>query len=106
MGSLAVLGIIAALVVWFIMKNKRSKVAPSSAFINNNYLPQATYAKYEPSPPSPGPFASQMKYDASNPSTFPSALPDPSFGVTSPYPQTTHDPYAQRRGQYSGAPEV
>lgn len=104
-GGLAGLGIIAALVVWFVMKKKRSKVAPSSAFINN-YPPQNNYPKYEHPPASPGPFGPpQVVYNPSDPSTFPTAIHDSSFIGTTPYPQALHDPRGPR-GQYSGAPEV
>lgn len=98
MGTLVALGIIAALAVWLIMKNKRSKVAPSSAFVD-------TYPKYEQSPPSPGLGPSQT-YNLSNPFTFSPTLHDPSFSATTGYPQTTYDPHAQTRGQYTGVPEV
>ena len=72
-GTLAALGIIGALVIWFVMKSKRSKVAPSSAFISNYKLPD-TYPKFGQPPPSPGPFSPpQTKYDAFNTSVFPPA---------------------------------
>jgi len=108
-GGLAGIGILAALVVWFVMKKKRSKVAPSSAFLNN-YTPPNNYPKYEPPPVTPGPLSPlsppQMTYNPSDPSTFPSAFDDPSIGGTTAYPQTLYDPHAPRRGQYSGAAEV
>ena len=108
MGGLVILGIIGALAVWLVVKNKRSKVAPSSAFLNN-YPPQNNFPKYEQPPPSPTPYSPpQMGYNPADPSTFPSSFHEPSFApaTTAGYPQTTYDPQAQRRGQYSGAPEV
>ncbi|KAF9788660.1 hypothetical protein BJ322DRAFT_1050323 [Thelephora terrestris] len=106
-GGLVALGVIAALVVWFVVKNRRSKVAPSSAFIKD-YSPQNNYPKYDQPPPPPAvPYsAPQMKYNPSDPPIFPTPVYEPSFGATTGYPQTTYDPYPQRRGQYSGAPEV
>ncbi|KAF9652324.1 hypothetical protein BDM02DRAFT_3109322 [Thelephora ganbajun] len=105
-GGLAGLGIFAAIVIWFIMKKKRSEVAPSSAFINS-YQQENNYPKYEHPPASPGLFGPpQMMYNPSDPSTFPSALHDPSVGGSTAYPQTLYDLHTQRRGQYSGAPEV
>jgi len=107
-GSLAILGIIGALVVWLVMKNRRSKVAPSSAFLKS-YPPLVNFPKYEPPPPSPTPYnPPQTKYNPADTSAFPSTFHEPSFTptTTSGYPQTAYDPRAQGRGQYNGAPEV
>ena len=109
-GGLAVLGLIAAVVTWFVMKKKRARSAPPSNF-NAGYPPPDNYPKYEHPPVSPGAISpispTQMVYNPSDPSTFPTAVHDPSIGNgTSAYPQTLYDPHAARRGQYSGAPEV
>ena len=107
MGSLAGIGLIAAAVIWFIMKKKRAGISlpnvPSSG-----YPDPGSYPKYEQAAPiSPGPMSPQMLYNPSDPSTFPTAAPDHSFGGGSNgYPQTSYDPQAQWRGHYSGAPEV
>lgn len=119
-GGLAAIGILTALVLWFLMKRKRSTVAPSSAFMGNSSSsdtplkfdqppPQDTYPGYGQPPVSSTPFipARPMTvYDPSDPSTFPTAFQDTTTGTTTSYPQTTYDPYAQRKGQYSGVPEV
>ena len=105
MGSLAGIGLIAAVVVWFIMKKKRARVAPPNA-PGGVYPDPNAYPRYEHAPVSPGPISPQMLYNPSDPSTFPTAVQDPSFGGGSGYPQTSYDPNAQRRGHYSGAPEV
>ena len=109
MGSLAGIGLIAAVIVWYIMKKKRAGVAPANT-LNSGYPDPNTYPKYEHAPPiSPGPISPQMLYNPSDPSTFPTAVHDPSSfgGGSAGYPQTTsHDPNAQWRGHYSGAPEV
>ena len=96
-GGLAGVGILAALAVWFIMKKKRSKVAPSSAFLNSYQSSNKfNHPNHEPPPPPTGPSSpSSMVYSPSDPSMFSSA-----------YPQTTYDTLAPRRGGYSGAPEV
>jgi len=109
-GGLAGLGIITALVVWFIMKRKRSKVAPSGAFMNSRQTPSNyNYPTYEPPPVSARPLSSpQLVYNPSDPSTFPTMLHDPPAGGAPgyPHPQTLYDPHAPRKGQYSGVPEV
>ena len=108
MGGLAGLGLIAALILWFIMKKKRAQQAtPPNAF-NNGYPPPNNYPKYEQAPVSSGAASpQQMVYNPSDPTTFPTAVQDPSIGNgSSSYPQTLYDPHALRRGQYSGAPEV
>jgi len=108
-GGLAGLGLIAAVVVWFIMKKKRGATAASNALNNGAYPDPNSYPKYEHAAPiSPGPMSPpQMLYNPSDPSTFPTAVQDPSFGGgSSGYPQTSYDPQAQYRGHYSGAPEV
>lgn len=107
-GGLAGLGIIVALVVWFIMKRKRSKVAPSSAFMNSRQTPSNyDYPKYEPPSISTRPSSTpQLVYNPSDPSTFPTMLHDPLAGGAPSYPQTSYDHHAPRKGQYSGAPEV
>ena len=109
MGSLAGIGLIAAAVVWFIMKKKRAGTATATS--SNGYPDPSSYPKYEHPPPvSPGPMSPppQMLYNPSDPSTFPTAVQGPSYGGgSSGYPQTTsYDPQAQWRGHYSGAPEV
>ena len=106
MGGLAGIGLIAAVVVWFIMKKKRAGAAPPNA-LNSGYPDPNTFPKYEHAPISPGPLSPQMLYNPSDPSTFPTAVHDPSLGGGSTgYPQTSYDTNAQWRGHYSGAPEV
>lgn len=105
-GGLAALGVLAALAVWFFMKKKRSKVPPSSAFVNGYQTStDPDHLKYDHPPVSAGPSTPPpVMYNPSDPSTFPTALHDPSIGTG--YPQTLYDPHAPRRGQYSGAPEI
>lgn len=107
MGGLAGIGLIAAVIVWYIMKKKRGGAPPPSA-LDSGYPDPNTYPKYEHAAPiSPGPISPQMLYNPSDPSTFPTAVQDPSFGGgSSGYPQTSYDPNAQRRGHYSGMPEI
>lgn len=105
MGGLVGLGLIAAVIVWFVMKKKRAQTAPSSEF-NNGFPPLGNYPKYEHPPVSPGPMSSPVTlYNPSDPSTFPTPIHNPSIGGSG-YPQTLYDPQVPRRGQYSGAPEV
>lgn len=102
-GGLAGIGILALLAVWFIMKRKRSKVAPSSAFTNNNQPQSPSYPKYEAPSVSPGPLTPPpMVYNPADPSTFPTAFHDPSIVRTTNYPQDS----VPMRGQYRGAAEV
>ena len=107
-GGLAGLGILTALVVWYIMKRKRSQVAPSSAYMNSSQPPNKfNPPNYEPPlTPSAPPSPMRMTYNPSDPSTFPTAFHDPSIGTNSAYPQTLYDPNAARMGRYSGAPEI
>lgn len=108
MGGLAGLGMLAALAVWFIVRRRRSKVAPSSAFMNRYQTPTSlNYPKYEPPPASVAAYnPPHMAYNPSDPSTFPPGFPEPSAGGVSDYPQTTYEPLSPRRGQYSGAAEI
>ena len=108
MGGLAGLGMLAVLAVWFIMRRRRSKVAPSSAFMNRHQTPTSfNYPKYEPPPTSAAAYSPpQMTYNPYDTSTFPPAVPEPSAGGASNYPQTTYEPLSPRRGQYSGAAEI
>lgn len=104
-GGLVGLGLIAAFVIWFVMK-KYIKTAPSSAS-NNDHPPPDNYVRYGHPPVFLGPpNPSQMVYNPSDPSTFPPALHGPSPGGGTPaYPRILYDPHVQR-GQYIGVPEV
>ena len=105
-GAFAAIGIIAALITWFVMKKKRSRVAPSSAFINKHPSRNPFHKFDKLPPPSPVHGTSQMTYHPGDPSPFPTPFHDPPANPSTVYPHTTYDPPVQKRGQYSGAPEV
>jgi len=116
-GGLAGLGIIAALVTFFIMHRRRTQVAPSATY-GNFYTsrsdaplnsPPVNSVPLSSSPPmSQNPYNNQAPrlYDPSDPSTYPQSPPSPTIHTTNsgPVPQ----PYGQppQPGYYSGVPEL
>ncbi|KAN0076910.1 hypothetical protein V8E55_010765 [Tylopilus felleus] len=105
-GGVVGVALIAAVVVYFVMKRKRSRAPPSAQFTGNETSPSAVYT-------GPTPFAPQMAqpklYDPSDPSTFPSSPPPPTFLTGSSHDVSNGTIYSTtslRPGAYSGAPEI
>ncbi|KIJ69050.1 hypothetical protein HYDPIDRAFT_164720 [Hydnomerulius pinastri MD-312] len=112
-GGIVGLAAIVGVIVYFVMKKKRSQIPPSAQFNDSARAAGYTNSMYtsntNPFTP-PAQMTQQRLYDPSDPSTFPTSPPSPTI-FTSPSnnyqnPSVNYSAQSGRPGGYSGAPEV
>jgi len=105
-GGVVGLGIIAGLIAFFLMRQRRTKAAPSAEYNNGYYGGPASDAPLNTPPPmSQHSFTHQPPrlYDPSDPSTYPQSPQTPTIQTTNSGPAYSHQHQAS---QYSGIPEL
>jgi len=105
-GGVVGLGIIAGVLAFFLMRNRRTKSAPSAEYNTGYYGGPASDAPLNTPPPmSQHSYTNQVPrlYDPSDPSTYPQSTQTPTIQTTNSGPAYSHQHQAS---QYSGIPEL
>ncbi|KAF8136781.1 hypothetical protein EV363DRAFT_1320525 [Boletus edulis] len=109
-GGVIGVALIAAVVVFFMMKKKRSRIPPSAQFSSDQKSHGAPSTIYTDTTAFVPQMAHPKLYDPSDPSTFPATPAPPTImtGSSHDVPISPHysSPSMQPGGFYSGAPEI